>query len=387
MMGRQAVIVSARRTPVAPRGGSLSHLQADELAAPVLRQLLTDTGLDGRDVGHVILGNALYGGGNPARLAALSAGLPETVPALTLDTQCCSGLDAIILGARLIEAGAADCVLAGGTESFSRAPLRMHRPQQLGTEPVAYLRPRFAPPPFADPDLTEAAAGLAAREAISRETQADFAVLSHEKALAAASILNGRLVPCPGGGPLKDSFARQLTRRTAMKAPLLAGATATGLSAATIACEADAAAAVLLLSKDRAKALKLGGLAITGAASLGGDPAEPALVPVALGRVLLKGSSGPVADYHAVEIHEAYAVQAMATATALSIPADCLNPLGGGLARGHPIGASGAILACQLFDAALTKKPASKHAVFTGMALIAAAGGLAAGMRVSAVPA
>ncbi|MCV0429060.1 MAG: thiolase family protein, partial [Roseibium sp.] len=131
-----AFIIAARRTPVAPRGGDLSAYQADELAAPVLAALVRDTGLSGNQVDHVILGNALYAGGNPARLAALRAGLPQSVPAMTLDTQCCSGLDAILQGVRLIESGAADCVLAGGAESFSRAPIRMHRPLDRQGGPV-----------------------------------------------------------------------------------------------------------------------------------------------------------------------------------------------------------------------------------------------------------
>lgn len=384
MSGRlRAVIVAARRTPVCPRGGALASLQADELAAPVLSALLADAGLAPDAVDNVLLGNALYGGGNPARLAALRAGLPPSVPALTVDTQCCSGLDAILMGARLIEAGAADCVLAGGTESFSRSPIRMHRPWEPNTEPVAYDRPAFAPKPFADPDLADAAAGLAARHGISRASQADFAVHSHEKARNASGMFATRLVRPQPASPDRDTFTRSLKPETALRAPVLAGDRETGLDAATIACEADGAAAVILMSEHRAERLGLPGLKIEDGTSTGGNPAEPALVPIGLAGRLLTGNGLEVSAVAVVELMEAYAVQAKVTAEALCIPDERLNPLGGALSRGHPIGASGAILAVQLFEHWRTLGKVENAAQFIGMALIAAAGGLASGMLVS----
>ncbi len=382
-MTRRAVIAAARRTPVAPRGGGLKDLQADELTAPVFSKLLDDASVPRGMVDHVLLGNALYAGGNPARMAALRAGLPPTVPAMTIDTQCCSGLDAIIQGARLIEAGAARCVIAGGAESYSRAPVRMHRPKAMGQEPVVYTRPAFAPPPFDDPDLSEAAARLAARLEIGREDQAAFAVHSHEKARAAKT--SKKRVLCPGTDLVDDSFTRPLSIRAAMRAPVLYGDRETGLSAATIACEADGAAAVLLLSEDLASERGISGLTVIKAGSMGGDPADPALVPIEMARQLLKQATFNVADINAVELHEAYAVQAMAAVDALGIPHDIFNPLGGGLARGHPIGASGAVLMVQLHDHWHTQRTQGHPENYTAMALIAAAGGLAAGVVVEAV--
>jgi len=381
-MGR-AVIAAARRTPIAPRGGALKDLQADELAAPVFSKLLNDANVAGCMVDHVLLGNALYAGGNPARMAALRADLPATVPAMTIDTQCCSGLDAIIHGARLIEAGAARCVIAGGAESYSRAPVRMHRPKAAGKEPVAYTRPAFAPPPFDDPDLSEAAARLAARLEIGREDQTAFAVHSHEKARAAKTLK--KRVVCPGTDLVEDSFTRPLSIRAAMRAPVLYGDPETGLSAATIACEADGAAAVLLLSEDLARERGISGLTVLEAGSMGGDPADPALVPIEMARQLLNQATFTVADMNAVELHEAYAVQAMAAADTLGIPHGNLNSLGGGLARGHPIGASGAVLMVQLHDHWHTQRTQGFSEDFTAVALIAAAGGLAAGVVVEAI--
>ncbi|MBN9673023.1 thiolase family protein [Roseibium aggregatum] len=373
---RQAVVVAARRTPVAPRGGGLASLQADELAAPVLARLLQDAAVDPARVDHVVLGNALYGGGNPARRAALRAGMPETVPALTLDTQCCSGLDAVLLAAHMIRAGAAECVLAGGTESFSRSPIRMHRPEDGVSEPVAYLRPSFAPPPYNDPDLAEAAARLAEDNKISRESQAAFAVTSHAKAMAAAGDLAANLIVTASPCPRRDSFTRPLMLKTALRAPLLAGGPETGLSAATIACEADGAAAVLMMSAACAEAHGVSGLTLLDGLSSGGETGNPALAPIEGARSILKRHGLDAGDLACVELMEAYAVQAMASAAALEVPPESLNPLGGALARGHPIGASGTVLVVQLFEQMVRRREPGRTAQSLGMALIAAAGGL-----------
>lgn len=378
-MSGRAFVVAARRTPVAPRGGALKAFQADELAAPVLQQLLKDVKINAEAVDQVILGNALYGGGNPARLAALRAGLSASMPAISIDTQCCSGLDAIIMGARLIESGAADCVIAGGAESFSRAPIRMHRSKEVNGEPIPYGRPAFAPPPFSDPDLTEAAASLAERSSINRQAQAEFAVSSHAKAQQHRPDIEPWLVVPDQAHVSFDSFTRSLNLKTAMKAPIIAGSSDRGLSAATIACEADAAASVLLMSMERARALELSGLEVLAAQALGGDPADPALVPNDLAPGLLDRAGCTVSDLTAVELHEAYAIQAMVTQHALSFPEEILNLLGGGLARGHPIGASGAILVVQAMHAYRRMQRGNISDDFCAMALIAAAGGLASG--------
>lgn len=381
----KAVMIAARRTAVAPRGGALKAFQADELAAPVFCQLLADAGLSGDQVDQVLLGNALYGGGNPGRLAALRAGLPDTVPALTLDTQCCAGLDAIVLGARLIEAGSARIVLAGGAESFSLAPLRYHRPRTPEEAPAPYSRPPFAPPPFADPDLTDAAARLAAEDGVSREDQAAYAVRSHDKARAAAPFWAERLVQAGGAFPKRDSFTRPLRTKAALRAPVLAGRQATGLTAATIACEADGAAAVLLVSSALAAEAGWSGVLVREGLSLGGSTGQPALVPVDLARRLLE-KPGPgsvrqdLGGITAVELMEAYAVQALATVARLSFGKETLNSLGGALARGHPIGASGAILAVHLYERLRQQTAVDPGAPALGLALIAAAGGLASGL-------
>src|SRR5690606_22316959 len=145
---------------VVPRGGAFAGLEVDALAAPVITACLDAAGLQADRVDDLLLGNALYGGGNPARRVGLFAGLPQRVPGITLDRQCTSGLDAVLLAARLVESGAADCVVAGGVESFSRAPIRMRRPVAPDELPAAYARPPFTPWPERDPEMAEAAADL-----------------------------------------------------------------------------------------------------------------------------------------------------------------------------------------------------------------------------------
>ena len=155
-------ILAWARTPVAPVGGALAACRPHELAAPLVARLLADAGLPASAVDAVVLGNALGAGGNPARVLALAAGLPERTPAITLDSQCCAGLDAITHACGLLALGQAQVVIAGGAEAWSRAPLRLHRPLQPGEKPVAYEQPPFTPWPGRDPDMLQAAAAGAA---------------------------------------------------------------------------------------------------------------------------------------------------------------------------------------------------------------------------------
>lgn len=362
----RAFVVAARRTAVAPRGGAFRAVEAHDLAAPVLRAVLADAGLPADGVDQLILGNALSGGGNVARLAGLAAGLPDGVPALTLDTQCCAGLDAILLAARLIEAGAAQAVLAGGVESWSRAPLRARRPKEKGEAPVFYERPPFAPWPGRDPDPLAAAAGLAREQDISRARQNAFAVASHTAALAARERLSGEIVPV--AGLAHDAFARALSPALCARAPVLAGQGAHAVDATGVAVEADAAAAVLVVSAELAARLGRPCLAIVDGTSAGGAPERPvlALVPPAARLIARHGAPD------CAEIMEAFAAQALANIGALGLDPARVNRGGGALARGHPIGASGAILAVRLFH-----EMAEEASGALGLAAIAAAGGLA----------
>lgn len=354
----RAFVLAARRTAVMPQGGALAALAIHELAAPVILACLSDAGIAPDRVDEVILANALGAGGNPARMAALAAGLPGRVAGLTIDRQCAGGLDAIGLAAALVGAGAARVVVAGGAESHSRRPLRLA--QAPGRAPVPYDRPPFAPWPDRDPDPTAAAAALADRLGLGRAAQDGFAVGSHTRALAARDALAAEIVPLPGADA--DGFTRALTPATAARAKPLSGSVTT----ATTAVAADGAAFAVVVAPDIA-ARAPRALRIAACVTLGADPAEPGLAPVpAIARALRAAGLVP-SDLDRAEIMEAYAAQAMACIAGAGLDPARVNVRGGALARGHPIGASGAILAVRLVH------DLGRGA---GLAAIAAAGGI-----------
>jgi acetyl-CoA C-acetyltransferase len=364
-----AYLVAARRTAVAPRGGAFKAVEVDELGAAAITAVMADTGIAAAAIDDVILGNALYGGGNPARLAALRAGLPDHVPALTIDSQCCGGLDAIMLAAERIIGGGADAVIAGGVESFSRAPLRSRRPRHAGEAPQPYDRPPFAPWAERDPDMIAAAATLAERYGISRARQDEFAILSHSKALQYPAGV-GEIVSL--AGLARDAFPRALTAAVCARLAPLEGDAAFGVTRATVAVEADAAAALLVVSERMARRLDVRRpVRIVSTARRGGDPAMPGTAPIAAAQGLLAAENIAPARIAVAEIMEAFAAQAIACIDGIGVSLTAINRGGGALARGHPIGASGAILAVRLWHE-MQAQPAGT----LGLAAIAAAGGL-----------
>lgn len=357
-MTQDVFMLAARRTVVAPRGGALSKLEPHEMAAPVIGACLQDAGLSVQNVDEVILSNALGAGGNPARMAAIAANLPMRVGGLSIDRQCAGGLDAIHIGRALIASGQASVVIAGGAESFSRRPYRARVEEDGSLTP--YARPPFAPDPSLDPDLATAADHLAAALGITREEQDAYAVESHAKALAARQDMQAEIACLAGTETDTDPFARRLTNKLCARAGVISGT----VTSANTAVEADGAAFVILSSKP----IGPSAVRVLATSSLGGDPCMPALAPVHASEDALKGAGVPASDLAQAEIMEAYAVQAMAVRDQLGLVPAIVNPRGGALARGHPIGASGAVLAVRLFH--------DLHAGQTGLATIAAAGGL-----------
>lgn len=351
-----AHLIAACRTAVVPRNGAFARLGIEDLAAPVLRACLRDAGISPDAVDEVILSNALGAGGNPARRAALAAGLPQCVAGLTTDRQCAGGLDAILLARALVDSGAANVVLAGGVESYSRRPLRLATDPD-GAPPVPYDQAPFTPWSDRDPDMTQAAEALARRLSIPRARQEAWAAESHAKALAAD--LCAEIVALQGVS--QDVFARKLSPNLLARAPILVGS----ITTATAAVAADAAAVCLVVSDRIAQGR---GLALLNGATVGGKPEEPGLAPVAAIRRIWQGE-----PLDQAEIMEAYAVQALAVIDAAGIDPKVVNPGGGGLARGHPIGASGAILAVRLFHGLRRGR---------GLAAIAAAGGIGTALLV-----
>ncbi len=367
--------VAARRTAVAPRNGAFKAVEVDELGEAPIRAVLSDAGIAGDAIDDVIFGNALYAGGNPARLAALQAGLPDRVPALTIDSQCCGGLDAIMMAADRIASGA-DAVIAGGVESFSRAPLRARRPRDAGELPQPYDRPPFAPWPERDPDMIDAAGVLAEAFDISRDRQDAFAIASHRKAIANPPG-DGEIAPL--AGLTRDAFPRALTESLCSRLPPIAGGASFGVTRATVAVEADAAAAVLVVSETMLRRLDVARpLRVVAASRCGSDPAMPGIAPIAAARKLLSAGSIAPEAIAVAEIMEAFAAQAIACAEGIGVAETALNRSGGGLARGHPIGASGAILAVRLWH-----EMQREAAGALGLAAIAAAGGLGSALLVT----
>ncbi|MCF7699462.1 thiolase family protein [Loktanella sp. M215] len=357
-----SVIVAARRTAVAPAGGAFRAVSFHALAAPVLHACLADAGLDPALLGEVIVGNALGAGGNPARLCVLAAGLPERIAGLSIDRQCVSGLDAILLAHALIRAGVTEAVLAGGAESTSRRPVRLHTHAD-GRPPVPYDQAPFTPWPDRDPAMADAADRLGTELGIGRDAQDRWAVTSHAKARAARAQLRNEIVPLCDLH--EDAFTRNLTLRTCARSLPIIGT----VTAANTAVGADAAAFVLVVSDRLAQRLSGPQARIVGGCTLGGAPDLPGLAPVAAIRKTLQHANISARDIALAEVMEAYAVQAIACVDGAGLDPARVNTGGGALARGHPIGASGAINAVRLFHDLQTDRG-------YGLAAIAAAGGL-----------
>ncbi len=361
-----ALIIAARRSAVAPKGGGLAHCDIHDLAAPVIQAVLADAGLDDGEVDEVILSNALGAGGNPARRAALAAGLPERVAGLSVDRQCCGGLDAVLLARAMVMSGQHDVVIAGGVESYSRRPLRS-RTFADGRPAAPYEQAPFTPWPDRDPDMAEAADALGRKLGISRRDQNDWAISSHAGARRWQTHPQDEIVALQG--LTRDAFTRDLTPRLCARAPVVTGS----ITAANMAVAADGAAFCLVVSGQVARRLARQStrpaIRIVSGATLGGDPTLPGLAPVAAIKKSLRDAALAPSDLTCAEIMEAFAVQAIACQKGAGLARDIVNSDGGGLARGHPVGASGAILAVRLYHRLATRGGA-------GVAAIAAAGGL-----------
>jgi acetyl-CoA C-acetyltransferase len=376
-----AVIVAARRTPIGTAGRALAGLRVEDLAAPVLRALVSDLasgpGLSGLPVDDVVLGNCMGPGGNPARVSALAAGLGVSVTGLTVDRQCGSGLAAITVGAAAVEAGRASLVLAGGVESASTAPIRAWR----GSSPQVYERAPFAPEPFADPEMGEAADALALSAGISRARQDDYSAHSHARAVAAYNDKRFASELVPVGGLDRDERVRAgltVERLARLRPAFVPDGTVTAGNSCGIS---DGAAAVALVPEE----LRAGrpGLRIVDWECAGCDPALPGLGPVPAIRNLLARQGCSVADLVAVELVEAFAAQVLACADALDLDPARICADGGALALGHPWGASGAVAMVRLF----TRLAGRENWPGRGLGLAAAAigGGMGIACLVEAV--
>lgn len=348
---RQPVVIAALRTPIRRVNGAFKDFRAHELLAPVLRGLLAGSGLPAAAVTDVVIGNAVGGGGNVARLAALEAGLPVSVPGVTIDRQCGSGLDAIVLAARLVAAGGNGAYLAGGVESISTAPLRANRADD--GSPEFFRRAQFVPLSYGDPDMGAAADNVADVFGISRDRQDGFALQSHRRALAAAAAgsFTGETVPLvAASGTVASDDGPRPSLSAALMSRFPPAFTAGGTVTAGNSCfDADAASAVVVTSLQRARELGAAdGLVVLGTDTAGVDPRVLGMGAAAAAERLLAEHGVAAGDVDLVEFNEAFASQTLACLDVLGIDPERANLDGGALALGHAYGASGAVLVTRL---------------------------------------
>ena len=378
-----AVILGWGRSAVTPLGGALSQLQPHEIAAPVVQGILQRFGIPLTAVDAVIAGNAMGAGGNPARMLALAAGFADRIPALSVDSQCCAGLDAIALAHGMLAAGNANVVIAGGVEAWSRAPIRQHRPRHPGEAAIVYDSPAFVPDPARDPGMLLAAARHALTAGITREQQDAWAVQSHARAVAARTHSQNEIIAI--GTAAQDTYPRMLDQRHLIRMPVVALSDDDSVDEATrqrhavsriaVSPSADGAAFVVIATRDAARRLNLHPhFAWRAGVSVGALPETPMLAAIDAAQAVLTRTASRIDDLWGVELHDAFAAQAITFSEALKLSPALLNRHGGGLGRGHPIGASGAISLVRLL--ADMQQEAPHGAV--GLAAIAAAGGLGA---------
>jgi acetyl-CoA C-acetyltransferase len=351
------VIVAATRTAIGSFQGALATVPAVDLGAAVIKRLLEQTQLDPAQVDEVILGQVLTAGAgqNPARQAAIKAGLPFSVPALTLNKVCGSGLKALHLAAQAIRCGDAEVVIAGGQENMSLAPYVMpsaRTGQRMGHgQLIDSMITDGLWDAFNDYHMGITAENLVDKYGLSREQQDAFAAESQRKAVAA--IEAGRfkdeitpiVMPQKKGEPKvfeRDEQPRADTTAESLSKLRAAFKKDGSVTAGNASSLNDGAAAVLLMSATKAKALGLPVLAkIAAYASAGVDPAIMGIGPVSATQRCLDKAGWQLADLDLIEANEAFAAQALAVGKALEWDAARVNVNGGAIALGHPIGASG----------------------------------------------
>ncbi|WP_030812024.1 thiolase family protein [Streptomyces sp. NRRL F-2799] len=357
---RPVHFAAARRTPIGKLRGALSSVRPDDLAAAVVRDLVSGVpALDPARVDDVYWGAANQAGEdnrNIARMAVLLAGLPDSVPGATVNRLCASGLEAVTTAARTIAAGEADIVIAGGSESMSRAPFVLPRPDEaLPHRMETYdtrLGWRLTNPAMKDLHgvlaMGETAEEVARRYGISRERQDEFALRSHQ--LAATARKNGHfdaeLIPVerPDGITVdRDECVREdtsLEKLARLKPVFRKDGTVTAGNASPMN---DGAAGLLLVSEDALEELGLESLGrYVAGASAGVHPDVMGIGPVPATRKALTRVGWSVDDLQEAEFNEAFAAQALASVDQLGIDPGLVNPTGGAIALGHPLGCSGA---------------------------------------------
>jgi 3-oxoadipyl-CoA thiolase len=357
----RAVVLSGVRTPVGRYGGALAGERPDDLAATVIAEAVSRAGVPPGEIEDVYFGAANQAGEdnrNVARMAALLAGLPESVAGVTVNRLCASGLSAVVSACHAVVAGDGDLFVAGGVESMSRAPLAMAKPEhayQRGNQTIwdTTLGWRFPNPRMEEmfplESMGETGENVAERYGVSREEQDEFGLRSHRRWTEATDEgrFDDELVPV--GDFVRDEHPRPDTsseKLATLKPAFREGGTVTAGNSSGIN---DGAAALVIASEERAKALGVEPLgAFVGSAVAGVDPRVMGIGPVPAVRKLLERASIDVADLDLVELNEAFASQSLVVIRELGLDPDRVNVNGGAIAIGHPLGMSGARLVVTL---------------------------------------
>ncbi|HDE3996809.1 TPA: acetyl-CoA C-acetyltransferase [Staphylococcus aureus] len=354
----RVVLAAAYRTPIGVFGGAFKDVPAYDLGATLIEHIIKETGLNPSEIDEVIIGNVLQAGQgqNPARIAAMKGGLPETVPAFTVNKVCGSGLKSIQLAYQSIVTGENDIVLAGGMENMSQSPMLVNNSRfgfKMGHQSmVDSMVYDGLTDVFNQYHMGITAENLVEQYGISREEQDTFAVNSQQKAVRAQQ--NGEFdseivpvsIPQRKGEPIvvtKDEGVREnvsVEKLSRLRPAFKKDGTVTAGNASGIN---DGAAMMLVMSEDKAKELNIEPLAVlNGFGSHGVDPSIMGIAPVGAVEKALKRSKKELSDIDVFELNEAFAAQSLAVDRELKLPPEKVNVKGGAIALGHPIGASGA---------------------------------------------
>jgi acetyl-CoA C-acetyltransferase len=377
------VILSAVRTPIGRYLGGLSSLAAPKLGALVIREAVRRAGIEDAAVEEVIMGNVLQGGVGqaPARQAAIHAGLPGTIPSLTINKVCGSGLKAVMLAAQSIKAGDAQCVVAGGMESMSSAPHYVYGMRggiKAGDQKLVdgMIRDGLWDS-FSNTHMGNLAEYTAKKAGVSRKDQDEFAFASHQKAVAAMEACHFKAETLAvekvekDEGPRADTSLEKLAslKPSFEKDGSVTPGNAPGLN--------DGASALVVASLAFAKSHGLTPLArVTAYATGGGEPKDLFFAPIEAVKNLMAKAKTNISDYDLIEANEAFAVQALADGRALGWDWARVNVHGGAIALGHPIGASGARVLTTLLYAL------KQYGKSTGLATLCLGGGNAVALSV-----
>ena len=389
---RDVVIVAAKRTAIGSFGGGLSSLRADQLGTAVIKAVMEETGVAGDQINEVILGQVLTAGcgQNPARQSAINAGLPASVPAITINKVCGSGLKAVHMAVQAIQCGDAEMILAGGQESMSQAPHVLpnsRNGQRMGNwSMIDTMITDGLWDAFNDYHMGITAENIVEKYGITRDEQDAFAAASQQKAVAAqkAGYFDGQIVPvtipqrkgdplvvdkdeCPRDGVTGDSLGK--LRPAFKKDGSVTAGNASSLN--------DGAAVVMVCSADKAKELGLTPLAtIKAHANAGVDPTIMGTGPIPASQRCLERAGWTVDDLDLIEANEAFAAQAISVNRDLGWDTAKVNVNGGAIALGHPIGASGCRILVSLLHE-MTRRDARK-----GLATLCIGGGMGVALAV-----